>query len=120
MDKASRFVAARSICTTLMKMLHGGDQLPFGPHSDGIWAVGIDNLESQRRGKLEILKSDADGRGALADHADVGCRGEDVEEARASALIFTEAQWQRIVVQLRNRGLSQTSVHMKGSEKISP
>jgi hypothetical protein len=91
-----------STFVALTKVLHHRDQLPFGPHADAVRAQGVEDSESQRRGKFEILKSEADGTGALADHADVRRCSEELEEARARVLIFVEAQRQRIVRQLRN------------------
>jgi hypothetical protein len=94
----------------LAKVLHGGDQLPFGPHSDAVgWEERVEDLESQRGGKIKVLHCEADGGGALADHANVCRCGEELEKARARVLIFAEAQRRRIVVQLRNT--SETGAH---------
>jgi hypothetical protein len=99
-----------------MKVLHSGDQLPFGPHADAVgWEESVEDLESHECGEMEVLQCIADGGGALADHADVRRCSEELEEARARFLVFAEAQRQRIEVQLRNS--CQTAGHTK--EKIS-
>jgi hypothetical protein len=86
-----------------MKVLHGGDQLPFGPHSDVVgWEKSVEDLESEWRGKLEILHGEADRRGALANHADVRRGSKQLEEARARILVEFKAQRQRIVPHLTN------------------
>jgi hypothetical protein len=90
------------------------DQLPFGPHSDAIgWEERVENLESQRRGQFEIsvLHCEADGGGAIADHADadadVRCGGDGDEFGKARARVFgprgsgEQRCRQRIAVQLR-------------------
>jgi hypothetical protein len=102
----------------LVKVLHSGDQLPFGPHSDAVWHESVDDLESQWRGKFEVLHCEADGGGALADHADVRRCSEELEEARARVLLFAEAQRQRIPVQLRNTE-SDSDGAPEDKEKIS-
>jgi hypothetical protein len=92
-----------STFVALMKVLHGGDQLPFRPHSDAVgWEESVEDLERDKGGEMEVLQCNADGGGALADHADVCRCGEEFEEARASVLLCVEAQRQRIVPQLRN------------------
>jgi hypothetical protein len=102
-----------------MKVLHHRDHLPFGPHSDAVgWQEGVEDLESQRRGKLEILHGEADGTGALADHGDVRRCGKELEEARARVLEDAEAQRQWIVAQLRNT--NQTAAVHKSGETPSP
>jgi hypothetical protein len=85
-----------------MKVLHSGDQLPFGPHSDAVWKEGVEDLESGERGEVEVLQRIADGAGAVADHADVRRCSEELEKARARVLRPLEAQRQRIAPQLRN------------------
>jgi hypothetical protein len=99
-----------------MKVLHRCDQLPFGPHSDAVWAVGIDDLERQWRWKFEVLHCEADRRGALTDHADVRRCGEEFKEARASVLAVAEAQRQMIAVQLR-RNSESDGCRRKGIER---
>jgi hypothetical protein len=90
-----------STFVTLMKVLDCCDQLPFGPHADAVWAVGVDDFESQRRRQFEVLHRKADGGGALADHADMRRRGEELEETRARILEVFKDQRQRIAVELR-------------------
>jgi hypothetical protein len=85
-----------------MKVLHSGDQLPFGPHSDAVWKESVEDLESDECGEVEVLQCIADGAGAVADHADVRRCGEELDEARARVLRPLEAQRERIVPQLRN------------------
>jgi uncharacterized protein YfaQ (DUF2300 family) len=100
-----------------MKVLHSGDQLPFGPHSDAVgWEERVEDLERDERGEVEVLQCIADGGSALADHADVCSCGEEFEEARARVLPFAEAQRQRIVEQLRN---SESDGWAHEGEKIS-
>jgi hypothetical protein len=97
-----------------MKVLDLCDQLPFGPHSDVVGREeSVEDLESQWRGKLEILKCKAHGTGALADHADVRRRGEELGEARARVLREVKAQRQRIVAQLSNRESDDWAGHRK-------
>jgi hypothetical protein len=84
-------------------MLDGRDQLPFGPHADAVWwEKSVEDLECQWRGQFEVLHCEADGGGAIADHADVRRHGEELEKTRARVLVNAETQRQRIVVQLRN------------------
>jgi hypothetical protein len=89
---------------TLVKVFDSCDQLPLGPHADVVGREkGVDDFQSQWRGKFEVLHGKANRGGALTNHADVCRCGEEVEEARARVLHDAEAQRQRIVVQLRNR-----------------
>jgi hypothetical protein len=85
-----------------MKVLDCCDQLPFGPHSDVVRAESVEDFESQRCGKFEVLHCETDSDGALADHVDVRRYREELEEMRARVLHDAEAQRQRILVQLRN------------------
>jgi hypothetical protein len=85
-----------------MEVLHHRDQLPFGPHSDAVWAVGVDDFERQWRRKFEVLHCKADRGGAITDHADVRRCREELEKARARILGQAKAHRQRIVAQLRN------------------
>ena len=72
-------------------MFDSCDQLPFRPHSDAVGREeGVEDLERQRRGQFEVLKREADGTGALADHADVRRCSEEFEKARARVLEFAE------------------------------
>jgi hypothetical protein len=88
----------------LMKVLHHCDQLPFGPHSDVVWwEKSIENLESQRSGKFEILHCKANRGGTLSDHANVSRHGKELEKARSCVFDSAKAQRQRIVVQLWKR-----------------
>jgi hypothetical protein len=85
-----------------MKVFDCCDQLPFGPHSDVVgWEESVENLESQRGGKLEILHGKADGGGAITNHADVSRYREELGESRTCILKELEER-QRIVVQLGN------------------
>jgi hypothetical protein len=66
-------------------MFHGRDQLPLGPHANRVLVHRrVDDLECHKRRQLEILQTDADLGGTLADRADVR-RGSDdfVDTARA-------------------------------------
>jgi hypothetical protein len=72
-------------CSTISKMFHGRDQLPFGPHANRVLVhCLVDDCERHKRGQFEILEADADLDGALSDEADV-CRGGEnlVDVARA-------------------------------------
>jgi hypothetical protein len=65
-------------------MFHGGDQLPLGPHANRVLVHRfVDDLKCYKRGKAEILQTDADLCGALSDEADVRRGGDDfVDMAR--------------------------------------
>jgi hypothetical protein len=101
---------------TIVEMLDGRDQLPFGPHADAVWwEKSVEDLECQWRGQFEVLHCETDGGGALADHADVRRHGEELGKARARILEAEELR-QTIVRQLRNR--SQTAA-LEDIQKIS-
>jgi hypothetical protein len=86
-----------------MKVLHSGDQLPLGPHSDAVgWEESVEDFERDKGGEKEVLQRIADGGGTLADHADVRRCDEELEETRARVLKAAVAQRQRILFQLRN------------------
>jgi hypothetical protein len=61
------------------------DQLPLGPHANRVFVHRlVDDLECHKRGQFEILQTDADLGGALANHADMRRGGDDfVDTARA-------------------------------------
>jgi hypothetical protein len=101
---------------TLMKVLHRRDQLPFRPHADAVGEESVEDLERDKGGEVEVLQCIADGGGAIADHADVCRRGEELKKARARVLVVVEAQRQRIVPQLRN---TESDGWAQEGEKIS-
>jgi hypothetical protein len=71
--------------STISEVLDRCYQLPLGPHANRVLVHRcVDDLKSHKCGKFEILEADADLGGALSDHADVRCCGEDfVDTARA-------------------------------------
>jgi hypothetical protein len=103
---------------TLVKVFDCCDQLPFGPHSDAVRAERVDDFESQRSGQFEVLHCEADGGGALTDHADVRGCSEQFKEATARILREAKGQRQRIVPQLRNK--CQYFETAKANDEISP
>jgi hypothetical protein len=97
-----------------MKVLDRRDQLPFGPHSDAVgWEKSVEDLERQRRGQFEVLQREANGTGALSDHADVRRCGDDLNEARARVFVPFEGQRQRILVQLTKIASQTVEVRQK-------
>jgi hypothetical protein len=99
-------------------VLHHRDQLPFGPHSDGVWTESVDDFERQRRRKIKVLHCEADRGGAFTDHADVRCCEEELGEVRARILPVGEAQRQRIAFQLRQK--QESDSWAQEGEKTAP
>ena len=63
--------------SSLAEVFHGSDQFPLGPHANRVLEHRlVDDLERHKRGKFEILQTDADLGGTLSDEADVRCGGD--------------------------------------------
>ena len=88
----------------LMKMLDGHHQVPLFVHRNRVGERGVDDLERDERGQLEVLQPDGERRRLVTNHREGGRGGKDLGQlgARVGLLAASpDVDRERVAVELR-------------------